>query len=264
MLSSKEIKENTLRLQKLLEYIDRQLALIDAEGSLRICQKKGRTDYYHKIRNGSGRGKYIPKSEIELIKALAQKDYYEKAKKIIKRKYRALCMLDGTDLMEALVRLLEKMHPKRQELIKPIYLPNDVYEEKWRESKLPPKGFKDDDTSSFYTADKIRVRSKSEILIGDRLFMKNIVYEYEPGLILGGMLIHPDFKVLNSRTRQTFYFENFGMMDNPEYSARAVDRINLYILNGYFPGDGLLFTMETSKKPLDARVVDMLIDKYLT
>lgn len=261
MISSKEIKENTLNLQKLMAYVDGQLDHLNVEGSLRICQKKDQTDYYHKIKGS--RGIYIPKSESELMQALARKDYYEKARKIIKKKYKAFCLLESTGLMEALIEMFEKMHPKRRELIKPIYLPNDVYEEKWRENKLPPKGFKDDDTSSYYTADKTRVRSKSEIMIGDRFSFKNIVHEYEPGLMLGGILIHPDFKVLNSRTRQTFYFENFGMMDNPEYSTGAVDRINLYILNGYFPGDGLLFTMETSKKPLDARIVDMLIDKYL-
>ena len=40
--------------------------------------------------------------------------------------------------------------------------------------------------------------------------------------------ITPDFVLLNKRTRQEFYFEHFGMMDNPEYSSKAIHKIEMY------------------------------------
>ena len=43
--------------------------------------------------------------------------------------------------------------------------------------------------------------------------------------ILSNRIIHPDFTVLNVRTREILYWEHLGMMDNKEYIESALAKI---------------------------------------
>lgn len=68
---------------------------------------------------------------------------------------------------------------------------------------------------------------------------------------------------LNKRMRQEFFWEHLGMMDLPEYAADAVEKISIYGMHGIILGKNFIITAETSKKPLDERLVDKYIDEYL-
>ena len=74
---------------------------------------------------------------------------------------------------------------------------------------------------------------------------------------------YPDFLCLNLRTREEFYWEHFGMMDDEEYANNAAGKINLYAENGLYPGRKLILTMETQREPLNTRTVDKLIKEFL-
>ena len=60
-----------------------------------------------------------------------------------------------------------------------------------------------------------------------------------------------------------FAWEHFGMMDDPDYAARATEKLELYAENGFFPGKNLIITMETSAKPLSSKLLKSLIKTYL-
>ena len=57
-------------------------------------------------------------------------------------------------------------------------------------------------------------------------------------------------------------WEHLGLMDIPEYAEKAIRKITAYEVNGYFPGENLILTMETRGQPLDVRLVNKLIRKY--
>ena len=93
------------------------------------------------------------------------------------------------------------------------------------------------------------VGSKSEAIIADRLFANDIPYHYEvaftpegeadtsrPVFDMYGRLmgyeglgtdpydrdtLHPDFYVLNKRTRKTYYWEHLGRLTTPEKASRT-------------------------------------------
>lgn len=75
--------------------------------------------------------------------------------------------------------------------------------------------------------------------------------------------IYPDFKVLNVRLRTEFYFEHMGMMDNPEYSEKAIEKINTYEKNGFWAGQNILYTFETKDHIPDANILNQMIITYL-
>lgn len=77
------------------------------------------------------------------------------------------------------------------------------------------------------------------------------------------MTFHPDFLCLNVRTRQEFYWEHFGMMDDEDYKDNVVGKLNLYAGNGFLPGRNLIFSMESVEESLDTRVVEKMIKEFL-
>ena len=153
--------------------------------------------------------------------------------------------------------IYKQLPDKRKELVKPIVLTDEQYRKQWQETSYTGKGFTANDNEIF-TEKGERVRSKSEKMIADKLYMMDIPYKYEYPISLSPYgIIYPDFVVLNVKERKEVIIEHFGMMDNPEYAAGAVQKIDMYIKNGYIPGKNLIITFETSKKPFDIRVLEM-------
>lgn len=76
--------------------------------------------------------------------------------------------------------------------------------------------------------------------------------------------LHPDFLCLNTRTRQEFYWEHFGLMNDPTYSNNAAGKLRLYTENGILAGRNLIITMETLEEPLSTQTIGKLITEFLT
>jgi len=76
-------------------------------------------------------------------------------------------------------------------------------------------------------------------------------------------VMFPDFTCLNKRTGKTYYWEHFGMMDEPAYCRAFLDRIQNYGAMGIFPGTELLMTFESKQAALRPTYVDELIENFL-
>ena len=53
------------------------------------------------------------------------------------------------------------------------------------------------------------------------------------------------------------------MMDDSEYLRKVLRKIETFQKNNIFPGDNLLMTFETSDSPLNTRILEELVKKYL-
>ena len=90
-----------------------------------------------------------------------------------------------------------------------------------------------------------------------------VPYRYEYPLQLNGYgTIYPDFCILNKTTRQEYYWEHLGMMDKPEYCTAAIKKIETLMKNGFWQGEKLILTYETSDKPLDTNLLAGIVRKY--
>lgn len=151
----------------------------------------------------------------------------------------------------------------RQKLITPIRPTDEQFVEAWLADPYEGGSFSLQDPE-FYTEKNERVRSKSEILIANAMCKFKVPYKYECPLYLEGLgVIHPDFTALNVKRRKILYWEHLGKMDDEEYARTNVNRINIYEKNGVFKGDRLILTWETSKTPLDVKLVEQTIKHYL-
>ena len=108
------------------------------------------------------------------------------------------------------------------------------------------------------------MRSKSEVIIADLLFREGVPYRYEYPLYIEGIgLVFPDFLTLNKRTRKEYFLEHFGMMDDPNYLEKALQKIQLLANNNIYPGENLILSFETKKSPLNQNELRKLIQHYL-
>lgn len=118
----------------------------------------------------------------------------------------------------------------------------------------------EENAPEIYTEKGERVRSKSEKIIADKLFLLGIPYRYECPLHLSDRLVvYPDFTILRVAERKELYWEHFGMMDDADYVENVMLKISSYEKNGVFLGIDLFATFETSRKPLNARALDVML-----
>ena len=104
-------------------------------------------------------------------------------------------------------------------------------------------------------------------MIACMLDKAGIPYRYEEIVPLNGevgVFMHPDFTVLNKRTRKVYYWEHFGAMNSNSYvEDNFMPKIREYYNFGFLPGDRLLITFESSGHPLDTTDIKRIIETYL-
>ena len=256
------------------------------EGSLNISECRGNPQYYHRTRADSTKGRYIASGNQTLAHRLAQKDYDARVLKALKKETRilqtALTQLEAeSSHTSAVIKIFQNLIPHRRALVIPVTLTDTQYAAAWLSQKYEGKPF-EPDAPEYYTARGERVRSKSEVIIADTLSRLGIPYRYEYPLSLKGggrattagsriqtfcphssLTVYPDFFCLNLRTRREFIWEHFGLMDDADYAAKTVQKLNTYNENGIFPGHNLIITAETSSRPLNTRQIEKLIHAFL-
>ena len=154
--------------------------------------------------------------------------------------------------------IYEHLKEERKHLVRPIVLTDEEFVKRWQEAEYDLNPISND-IPFYQTLKGERVRSKSEMIIADRLLAKGIPYKYECPLKVGKKIIHPDFTILRVSDRKIVYYEHCGKTDDPEYAEDMVSRVNDYNSAGIILGDSLFMTFETSKTPLDVRVLDNMI-----
>ncbi len=269
MTVEKLIEEELAKVEKALEYARKKLKKMP-DCSLQIRNERGYKKYVCISSTRDVKTKYITHDE-ETVALLEEKGYLEKLEKTALKEKTILTRIQTlykkkTDFEKVFLKI-----PKdKRHLIKP-YEPLDVAIDKkrfeiWMEK---PRSDKETPKEQFITKNGERVRSKSELIIADRLYIEGIPYHYEAPLMLADEYLgqffewYPDFKVLNTRTGKEYYWEHFGRMDDKKYCASALGKLETYAENGIFEGENLIVTMETSERSLNTQYVDLLIKKYL-
>ncbi|PWJ68299.1 MULTISPECIES: hypothetical protein [unclassified Fibrobacter] len=260
------VSNRIVQLERLLDKVTRSQVRLKRDapvGRLRVDKSGKYVRYYHIQEKGDTHGVYIPKSGLSFARNLAQQEYNSKILGVIEKQLRILQRLSREYTPGQMDEPLENLNADKRPLILPVQLSCEDFAQRWLRKTYEHKSFAEN-ALEYYTADGLRVRSKSEVIIADTLSRMGVPFKYEcPCRIKGLGKIHPDFTCLNLRTRKNILWEHFGMMDSPDYSARAVARINNYGSSGYNLGLNLIATFETASDPLSAKTVVRMIELYL-
>ena len=105
----------------------------------------------------------------------------------------------------------------------------------------------------------VRVRSKSEMIIGNLLEINNIRYIYELELKLGELSFHPDLTIMRKYDNKLIFWEHCGM-DTEEYLKRHEEKLKKYKAYGISEDSNLIVTYE---KDLAENNIENIINKFL-
>lgn len=240
----------------------RQAKLSEPEGYMKIDPKHGKPNYYL-VNRESPSGRYLSKrKEMELVRQLAQKDYNQKLIKRLEEQEKRIRNIIAFEKDKNSSDIYNHLSKERQALVTPSIF-DSAYSLEWEKVRYEGKRF-DEDAPEIYTEKNERVRSKSEKLIADKLYQMGISYRYEYPMVINGYgTIYPDFTIWNPYRYIEYIWEHFGRMDDPEYAQKAIKKIRMYEKLGYYMGEKLIVTFETSITPIDMRYVEkMLLENY--
>ncbi|MBQ6589617.1 MAG: hypothetical protein IJI01_13215 [Butyrivibrio sp.] len=247
----------------MIKRIDKKLALYKSDEvfPIKLCKKKSCYQYY--TVNADGQRVYIKKKDRDKVRRKFQRDYLENVKKVvITQRYRLDHFLKLYDI-SAISNVYDNLCDARKQMVSPIIDTKESYVAKWlaehpgNMNTFPQEGV-------FLTDNGDHVRSKSEKILADLFFKLRIPYVYEPRIELSnGLNVYPDFLLLNTRTRKSYYWEHLGLITDENYSSKALSKLYSYEKDGIVLGENLLLSMESLDMPLDMRQIKKKIEKYL-
>lgn len=254
------LREEKVQLEKIIKEVQKRLKTAPP-GHLRITKKRNMPQYYYKSNETGRNGRYIKKDETELVRGLAQKDYdicmVKNAQERVKAITTFLLKYENTSLKQ----IYRQTNQYRRALIDTPVISDEEYIKRWQSIEYKGKQFAEEGPE-IMTERGERVRSKSEKIIADKLYMLGIPYRYEYPIILEGRIkIYPDFTILRMPAREEVYLEHFGMMGDSNYVENMLCKLNTYEKNEIYIGVNLFVTFETSKKPLNTRALDKMLKK---
>lgn len=113
----------------------------------------------------------------------------------------------------------------------------------------------------------ISVRSKSELIIADLLFAKDVEFSYErPFVGADGTWRSPDFTVEDDTTGTTYLWEHLGLLHRPDYRRRWESKLAWYRDNGVLPhaeGGGVNGVLVTTEDGEDGSISSADIEKLV-
>lgn len=113
--------------------------------------------------------------------------------------------------------------------------------------------------------DGSKMRSKSEVIIANIMFLAGIPYVYEAPLFIAGQRLLPDFTVLSLiDLKSEIIIEHQGMVFLEEYASKFIRSLKVYLQSDiWIPNDNLFFTFDDAKETLNPRQVVSILKKFV-
>ncbi len=216
--------------------------------------------------------KYLPKAEKVQIEMLAQQTYDRQVLKVMEQEREALAAAQKAyaQLTEFYEDVYGKMGPQRQALVTPIIPTAEQKVKAWLAEPYQPLR-KYAESATYLTEQGEYVRSKSELMIADRLYHAGIPYKYECPLEYSlephaepgpkSSRFYPDFTIFLPDQEKELYWEHFGLMSDPDYLAHAIAKLSFYQRVGLLQSGQLILTFEAQSTNLDPKEITEIIER---
>lgn len=246
----KELHQRSVMLEKNIAKITKELPKFP-QGNLRIQRCRNTTQYFLVTGKEDTHGKYIRAEDREIVKQLAQKNYYEKLLREMLREQKTIkSYLNGMKGKKP-EEVFSTMNGSRKALIEPLLLSDADYAQYWESLPFEKNPYFHEECIQ-PTEKGDLVRSKTEARIADLYYSLGIPYRYEAPLKLkNGKVKYPDFTLLKLPERTLIYHEHLGIMDDEGYRRNNMIKLQEYSESKIFTGVNLILTFETEYAPLN-------------
>ena len=258
--------------KKLLMDSEREIQRMPS-GNLRCYRHQGRLVFRHAERLDGITALHGINRNPELIAQLARKEYLQKLHDAaewdagllsqLTDRYKSL---DPKDIFESMSRAARKV-PDHSFLAAGKVLPDDFFEEKraarmeehrkWAMEKYEQSTYKPEEKIHL-TSSGVYVRSKSEALISEKLFDREVPNRYEQIIRLDGRRYAPDF-TFQDASGDWFFWEHAGKMNETEYVRRHLKKRSMYERFGIVPWENLIITYDTVDGGINMALIDSII-----
>ena len=243
-----------------IESVSKELAS-KPEGRLMISSRHGKCDFIHVTNdNGARRRRGINRKQL-LVKDLCRKQYLEEELVLLEANRKALeeflASYSEIEPEKIIMNLPERFRQMPDENYFRERTNSSWTEEirEWIEAPFEQSTYKPEEKDQT-TASGLKVRSKSEVIIAEKLDQHGIPYRYEQQLYIEERTFAPDFTILTRNGIK--YWEHFGKNNDPSYVRRNNWKLSIV------PWKNLIMTYDDEFGDLDTRIIESeIINKLL-
>jgi hypothetical protein len=214
---------------------------------------------------------YLTKADQPKVKLLAQQSYDQKILRSIRKEEAALvaCLAKYQKMAVSYENIYSTLDKDRQVLVTPITPTAEQKVKAWLAEPYPSMT-KYAESATYLTEKGEYVRSKSELMIADRLYHAGIPYKYECPLEFPQELhaesgktsrFYPDFTIYLPEQEKELYWEHFGLMSDADYLAHAISKLSFYQRVGLLQSGQLILTFEAQSTNLDPKEITEIIER---
>lgn len=255
-IKEEDIIQTIKQIRELLQKAKKEYRSLP-EGSLNIRTERGHINYCHSI-DGVRRG--ITKNE-PLVHQLARKKYLETYINTLEENLAALNKLIKSYHDIDPIMIVDKLKKPLQDLPIEIYVPYIRKKHKWMNESFEQSTLLPEEKDQV-TARGLWVRSKSEVIIAEKLDIFDVPYRYEQIIRINGRKYAPDFTVLTKTG--IIYWEHCGKVNDPKYMKRHRWRLAVYESAGIVPWKNLIVTYDDERGGIDSRIIESeIVNKLL-
>ena len=214
-----------------------------------ITKRGGRAEFFHEYYVNCKRNRRSIGTNEDMIGKLARKEYL-KAKNNLLAKNIELLEMAEEDFVDVSHDEIRRLMPPRV-----ARLPEKNFFESVQWENLPKEGIYRSEERIHTTSRGLRVRSKSELIIAEKLYEYNIKFRYEERLHIGKHIFVPDFTIRRGDGK-LFYWEHCGRTHDKKYMEHHKWKMNLYEGIGIVPWDNLIVTYDDEAGSINLLAVE--------
>lgn len=192
-------------------------------------------------------------NDVHLIRKLARKEYLKTSTAMLSDEITRLEDFLKNSKPPDVRNILEAM-PKRFRMInKELFFSKMADVDEWLKADYEINQYKIHE-KIHTTSRGLKVRSKSELLIAEKLDYYCIPYRYEQMIYFERYSFSPDFTIWT--TNGIIYWEHCGLMSDPEYKKSNQWKLRMYDKMDIVPWKNLIVTYDTDDGGINAGIID--------
>ena len=251
------IKEEINKLKSEITRLKSEIAVLPP-GKIYCTKSDRQLRWYHSDGHSP---QYISMSNQQLIARLVQKKFAEALKQYYEIEYRNLSTLLSKHDKNANNSLRLLNSPEYNQFLTPFQVSPSVKNNSWATEPYDINTSHPEQLEHPCKSGHV-VRSKSEYMIDTALYETGLIFRYECRLILGEVILYPDFMIMHPVTKEIYIWEHFGLINRQSYANQAFDKLKIYASNNYYPDINLITTYETPNHPLTYTEIEQTIQKF--
>lgn len=263
MITGVKLEEMLTELEQKQKSVKRELRSCP-QGSLMRTKENGGFCYYHDTREGGKRRRYRLNKYPKKAAALARKKYLETEAAFLDNNIEAIQKALAAFCETTPENILQQMPQKYRDLPRDFFFQTDLEQAKaleWSNAPYQQSSYMPE-RKIHLTSRGLAVRSKSEVIIAEKLYEYDIPFRYEQTIAINGYELAPDFTVL-SRKQEEFIWEHCGLTGNVKYMKRHKWKLELYESAGIVPWRNLIITYDNEEGMIDISTVESEIRNKL-